>query len=231
MSLWQQKFSFLSPANKSRKSIILKLASRMHKNAFLGVILLNFPAGCPRTLLEWSCLRHFPWSWFVASHDCDEIFSRPSEIFCVLHWLHHNHKISVGYHKNGLVSSHQSIGRWFIFMCFVLKIFWWNQLAINSLVVSVSRWNSWLEQFRFHVNYIHFQRAVFVHAGLEQLCTGKGVWFYMCSAVEVAWLAQNIRRSSSLHVCNCIYSGVRVYLVNNNAKSYLTIFTSLCWVW
>jgi len=112
-------------------------------------------------------------------------------------WLHHKHKISYGYHKNGLISSHQSVGRWFIFMCFVVRIFWWNQLAINSLPVSVSRWNSWLEQFRFHVNYIHFRRAVFVHVGLAQLCTGKGVSFYMCSAAEVAWLAQNIRQSST----------------------------------
>jgi len=61
--------------------------------------------------------------------------------------------------------------------------------AINSLLVSVSRWNLWLEQFRFHVNCIHFRGAVFVHVRLAQLCTGKGVSFYMCNAVEVAWLA------------------------------------------
>jgi len=64
-------------------------------------------------------------------------------------WLHHNHKISVGYHKNGLVSSQQSVGIWSIFMCFVVRIFWRNQLAIKSLLVSVSRWNSWLEHFAF----------------------------------------------------------------------------------
>ena len=29
--------------------------------------------------------------------------------------LHHNHKISINDHKNGLISSHQSVGRWFIF--------------------------------------------------------------------------------------------------------------------
>jgi len=74
--------------------------------------------------------------------------------------------------------------------------------AINSLLVSVSRWNLWLEQFRFHVNCIHFRGAIFVHVRLAQLCTGKGVSFYTCNAVEVAWLAQNIRRSSSLHVCD-----------------------------
>jgi len=47
----------------------------------------------------------------------------------------------------------------------------------------------------FHVNCIHFRAAVFAHVGLPQLCTGNGVSFYMCSAVEVAWLAQNIRNS------------------------------------
>jgi len=29
---------------------------------------------------------------------------------------------------------HQTVGRWFIFICFVLRIFWWNSLAINSLL-------------------------------------------------------------------------------------------------
>jgi len=47
-----------------------------------------------------------------------------------------------------------------------------------------------------HANCIHFRGAVFVHVGSAQLCSGIGVSFYMCSAVEVAWLAQNIRHSS-----------------------------------
>jgi len=33
-----------------------------------------------------------------------------------------------------------------------------------------------------------------------QLRTEDGVSFYMCSAVEVAWLAQNIRHTSTLGV-------------------------------
>jgi len=57
--------------------------------------------------------------------------------------------MSISYHKNGLVSSDQTVGRWFIFMCFVVRIFWGNCLAINSLLVSVSRWNSWLDQSAF----------------------------------------------------------------------------------
>jgi len=45
-----------------------------------------------------------------------------------------------------------------------------------------------------------------VHVGLAQLCTENGVSIHMCSAVEVAWLAQNI--DIAVHVCDCIYSGV-----------------------
>jgi len=66
-------------------------------------------------------------------------------------------------------------------------------LAINSLLVSAARWNLWLEPFRFHVNCIHFRAALFIHVGVAQLCMEIGVLLYMCSAVEVAWLAKNIR--------------------------------------
>jgi len=44
---------------------------------------------------------------------------------------------------------------------------------------------------------LFFSGAVFVHVRSAQLCTGNGVSFHICSAVEVAWLAQNIRRSST----------------------------------
>ena len=38
-------------------------------------------------------------------------------------------------------------------------------------------------------------KAAFVHVRPAQLCTENGVSIYMCSAVEVAWLAQNFRHS------------------------------------
>jgi len=47
------------------------------------------------------------------------------------------------------------------------------------------------------VKCIHFRGAVFVHVGSAQLRTENGVSFHMCSAVEVAWLAQNIGHSST----------------------------------
>jgi len=34
--------------------------------------------------------------------------------------------MSIGYLKNGLASSYQTVGRLFIFMCFVIRIFWQN---------------------------------------------------------------------------------------------------------
>ena len=40
-------------------------------------------------------------------------------------------------------------------------------------------------------------KASFVHVGLALLCTENGISIYMCSAVEVAWLAQNFRHSST----------------------------------
>jgi len=64
-------------------------------------------------------------------------------------------------------------------------------------LVSVSRWNSYLEPFRFHVNCVYFFGAVFIFVGSAQLCTKNGVSFHMCSAVEVAWLAQNFPHSST----------------------------------
>ena len=45
--------------------------------------------------------------------------------------------------------------------------------------------------------------AAFVYVRPAQLCTENGISIYMCSAVEVAWLAQNFCHSStrvSLHL-------------------------------
>ena len=70
-------------------------------------------------------------------------------------WLHHNHKMTVSYHKNGLVSSHQTVPRWFICVCSVVRILYsdetswlstaylplcqdgirgWNHFALMSIV-------------------------------------------------------------------------------------------------
>ena len=126
-----------------------------------------------------------------------KFYTRNSSCITLL-WLHHNHKMSVSYHKIALVSRHQSVGRWLIFCVFCGKNILTKLVGyIISLLVSVSRWNLWLEINRFHVNCIHFRGAAFVHVGSAQLCTENGISFYICSAVEVAWLARNNRRSST----------------------------------
>ena len=61
----------------------------------------------------------------------------------------------------------------------------------------MSGWNLSLEPFRFHMNCFHFRAAVFVHVSPAQLCTETGVSINMCSAVEVAWLAESIRHRSA----------------------------------
>jgi len=40
-------------------------------------------------------------------------------------------------------------------------------------------------------------KAAFVHVRPAQLCTENGVSIYTCSAMEVAWIAHNFRRSST----------------------------------
>ena len=40
-------------------------------------------------------------------------------------------------------------------------------------------------------------KAAFVHVRLAQLCTENGILIYMCSAIEVARLAQNFRHNST----------------------------------
>jgi len=72
-----------------------------------------------RNLTAVNCILH----WIVLT--LSTLHTRNSS--CItLWWLHHNHKMSISYHKNGLVSSHQTVRRWFIFMCFVVRMFWWN---------------------------------------------------------------------------------------------------------
>ena len=39
-------------------------------------------------------------------------------------------------------------------------------------------------------------KATFVHVRSAQLCTENGISIFMCSAVEVAWLAEDFRPNS-----------------------------------
>ena len=108
-------------------------------------------------------------------------------------WLHHNHKKSISYHNNGLVSSHQSVGRWFIWkklLCsknILRKLVGYQQptcpcvkmeYVVGNILLSCELYSLWWSRFR--------SREV-----------GRTVYGNMCSAVEIAWLAQNIRHSST----------------------------------
>jgi len=77
---------------------------------FLSAALLcYFRCNWCRNLSEVNCILH----WIVLT--LFTLHTRDSS--CItLSWLHHNHKMSISYHKNGLVSSHQTVGKWLIFM-------------------------------------------------------------------------------------------------------------------
>jgi len=66
--------------------------------------------------------RH-DYSNFNAENFVTKVQETLDSSFITLLWLHHNHKMSISYHLNGLASSHQSVGKWLIFMCFVVRIF------------------------------------------------------------------------------------------------------------
>jgi len=72
-----------------------------------------------RNLTAVNCRLH--WIVFTLS----TLHTRNSSCITLL-WLYHNHKMSISYHEKGLISSHQTVGRWLIFMCFVIRIFWQN---------------------------------------------------------------------------------------------------------
>ena len=71
-----------------------------------------------RNLAAVNCILH----WIILT--LSTLHIRASSCITLL-WLCHNHKMSINYHKNGLVSSHQTVGRWFIFI--LTKLFGYQQ--------------------------------------------------------------------------------------------------------
>ena len=105
--------------------------------------------------------------------------------------------MSISFHKNGLVSSHQTVGKMVYF--YVLS----NKNILMKLV-GCQQPTCLCVMMEFVVGTISLSRelcslskAAFVHVRSAQLCTENGISIYMCSAVEVAWLAQNFRHSST----------------------------------
>jgi len=123
-----------------------------------------------------------------------------------LAWLHHHHKVSASYQKNGLFPSHRIIPNpladgIFLKNCLFVRIFCRN-VAITSHLVAVSRWNSRLEPFRFHVNYFLIRAPVFVHVGQAQLST-ENAFRFKC---VVLWRLHGYQRmfDMAVQVCGCV---------------------------
>ena len=89
-----------------------------------AALLCYFRCNWCRNLAAVNCVLH--WIVFTLSTLQVGITLVTVRSCITLLWLHHNHKMSISYHKNGLVSNHQSVSRWFIFMCFEVRIFWRN---------------------------------------------------------------------------------------------------------
>jgi len=105
--------------------------------------------------------------------------------------------MSISYHKNGLVSSHQTVGRWFIFYVLrnkdiLMKLVSYQQPACLRVMMEFV-----VGTFSLLCELSSLSKAAFVHVKPAQLCTENGISIYMCNAVEVAWLAQNFRQSST----------------------------------
>ena len=77
-------------------------------------------------------------------HAADGHYTRNSSCITLL-WWHHNRKMSISHHKNGLVSSQQSVGRWFYFLCFVVRIFdetgWLSTAYLSLSQDGIRGWN------------------------------------------------------------------------------------------
>jgi len=81
-------------------------------------------------------------------------------------------------------------------MCFVIRIFdetsWLSTAYLSLCHDGIRGWNHSLS-----CGLCSLSEAAFVHVRPAQLCTENAISIYMCSAVEVAWLAYNFRHSST----------------------------------
>ena len=102
--------------------------------------------------------------------------------------------MSISYHKNGLVRSYQSVGKWLIFHVFCSK-------NILTKLIDYQQPTCLCVKMEFVVGSGPISLSCAMHSvswscfrscGSAKLCMENDVSFYMCSAAEVAWLAQNI---------------------------------------
>ena len=87
--------------------------------------------------------------------------------------------MAISNHKNGLISSHQSVVGY--------QQPTWLCVKMEFVVRTIS----------LSCELFSLSETAFVHVGPVQLCTENGVSICMRNAVEVALLAQNIRHANT----------------------------------
>jgi len=84
-------------------------------------------------------------------HAADWHYTRNSSCITLL-WLHHNQKLFISHHKDGLVNSHQSVGRWFIFFNLICSKNSFTKLVGYQQCVCQDGIRSW-NHFAFMQNF------------------------------------------------------------------------------
>jgi len=138
-------------------------------------------------------------------HDEDGHYSRNRSCITLL-WLHH--KMSISFYKSGLVSSHQSVGKWLIFYVFCSKniltklVGYQQPTCLCQYGIRGWKWN-----------HFAFMWIVFTFVELFSFMWGRNncaremVFRFTCA---VLWKMHGWRRifDTAVHMCDCIYSGV-----------------------
>jgi len=83
--------------------------------------------------------------------------------------------MSISYHKNGLVSSHQSVGRWFIFYVRCSKNILMKLVGYQQPTGLCVKMEFVVRTISLSCELFSLSKAAFVHVRQAQLCTENGV--------------------------------------------------------
>jgi len=89
-----------------------------------------------QNLSEVNCILH--WSPHPI-HAADGHYTRSSSCITLL-WLHHNHKVSVSYHKADLSVVTNPLANVLFFMCFIVRTFWRNCSWLSTAYLSLCQY-------------------------------------------------------------------------------------------
>ena len=93
--------------------------------------------------------------------------------------LHHHHKMSISYHKNGLVSTHQTVGRWFIFVLCNKNILM-KQAGDQQPTCLCVMTEFVIGTISLHVNCVHFLNLLSFMWGRHN-CVRKTIFRFTCA--------------------------------------------------